>query len=129
MAVLWFVHPVQMYGFPAYQSAASELLRKLGGAASCKFVGRLDQVPTPARPHHHDHIASYDRCCSNWLIAKHGPGDGDRASTKSAMAARRVLSFWASRTFPQTMGCLNGKGGAYRWRSCGSPMGAGRIGA
>lgn len=61
MAVLWFVHAVEMYGYPAYRFAASDLLRKFGGASSFKFLGRLDQTPERARPHHRDHVANYDR--------------------------------------------------------------------
>jgi hypothetical protein len=61
MAVLWFVHAVEMYGYPVYRCAASDLVRKFGGATSFKFLGRLDQTPERARPHNHDHVASYDR--------------------------------------------------------------------
>jgi hypothetical protein len=61
MAVLWFVHAEAMYGFPVYQFAVSDLIRKFGGAASFKFLCRLDQAPERARAHNRDHVASYDR--------------------------------------------------------------------
>jgi hypothetical protein len=61
MAVLWFVHAVEMYGYPAYRFDASELVRKFGGGTSFRFLGRLDQKPERARPHNRDHVANYDR--------------------------------------------------------------------
>ena len=58
---LWFVHAVEMYGYPAYRFDASELVRKFGGGTSFRFLGRLDQKPERARPHNRDHVANYDR--------------------------------------------------------------------
>ncbi len=61
MAIVWFVHNELMYGFPVYDFAGSGIIRKLGGEASFKFIGRLDQAPERAREHDCAHVATYDR--------------------------------------------------------------------
>jgi hypothetical protein len=61
MALLWFVRPDALYGFPAYQFPVSDIVRKLGGESCFKFLCRLDQAPERAREHNRDHVATYDR--------------------------------------------------------------------
>jgi hypothetical protein len=61
MALLWFVHAEAMYGFPVYQLPVPDIIRKLGGEVSFKFLCRLDQAPERARAHNRDHVANYDR--------------------------------------------------------------------
>jgi hypothetical protein len=61
MAIVWFVHAIECTATPLYRLDASELVHKLGGAASFRFLGRLDQTPERARPHNRDHVANYDR--------------------------------------------------------------------
>ena len=61
MAVLWFVLGERMYGFQAYDLAASEIIRKLGKETPFRFVCRLDQPPEHAREHNQAHVATYDR--------------------------------------------------------------------
>jgi hypothetical protein len=50
-----------MYGFPVYQLPVPDIIRKLGGEVSFKFLCRLDQAPERARAHNRDHVANYDR--------------------------------------------------------------------
>jgi hypothetical protein len=99
MAVLWFVHAEAMYGFPVYQFAVSDLIRKFGGAASFKFLCRLDQAPERARAHDRVTIV----CCSGWVLAKQTPCDGGLGFMKFSIAAKTYLISWASQTFPPRM--------------------------
>jgi hypothetical protein len=103
MAVLWFVHAVEMYGYPAYRFDASELVRKFGGGASFRFLGRLDQKPSAP-----DRITVITwrimiECYSNWLMLKRARCAGDLDSMKLNIAAKMSLTSWASQTFPQRM--------------------------
>jgi hypothetical protein len=61
VAVLWFVLNEKMYGFPAYNLAVSEIIRKLGKDTSFRFLCRLDQPPERGREHSKAHVATYDR--------------------------------------------------------------------
>src|SRR5262245_55905388 len=71
MAVLWFVLHERLYGFPAYDLAASEIIRKLRKETPFRFLCRLDQSPERAREHDQAHVATYDR-----VLLELTPGEG-----------------------------------------------------